>query len=559
MRRILVQILASGLAASSAMAAEPTPRADPALERKAEPSQTAEPAVGPAPGAATDQPAESTETTPYFSVKLGGFVRVWASMNMQDAPELLAESNPSDPYHSAWKPSMFRGSMELSADAKTGPVSWRAVGRGDREVLTTYERKLQNRNLHGNGGILANGPGSDLRDYYQDTKVRELYADFDLGPQLHFRLGKQQVVWGETDFFHPTDLIHGYDFRWRSFLEAESDEVRKPLILANLKIAVPELAGTLQIVVRPGIDARRDIGNTYSQSGGRWAAQPYKGEDFLAPGITYYDYEHPSGDYQDVTGGLRWTGSAGKYNYALSWLRTFNPDPVFNPSASPYLKTPTGSFGDWFYPLIEVTAASISTEVGLIDSVVNAEVAYHQNKLFNTGTQSEFGGLTFPGVGPIVKKNAIQTALRVDKQFRWTQSVLGTNAPSFFTVQLFDTWIQNFKRSEDIVENVGFGARALEHQTIATAVLALDYMSSKLKPQIAAGAYLQSGDAFVIPSVAYSLGNHWRLLAEADIFIPMAEKSPVGQPLVGETETATRAIGPLSNNNQLMLRATYQF
>ncbi len=549
MRRVLVLVIAFGLAASSSMAADPPAGAEPAVEKPVETFAA--------------QPAEAAKANPNYYFTMGGFVRAWTSMNLKNVPELKSESNPSDPYDSALKPSMFRGSLELSADAKTGPVKWRAVGRADREILSTYEKKLQDRNHR----LLPGGPGEDLAQYYEETRLRELYAEFDLGSQVNIRLGKQQVVWGETDFFHPTDLIQGFDFRWRSFLEGESDELRKPLILANVKIVVPDYNGSLQIVVRPGLDAKRDIGNTYSQSGGRWAAQPFRGEDFLGGGATQYDYDHPSGKSKDLTGGVRWTGIAGEYNYALSWLRTFNPDPVFNPANDPlnptvnrfYQKVPSATFGDWFYPIINVTAASVSTEVRPIDAVVNFEIAYHQNKLFNTGTNASFAGLVFPGVAGVIKKEIIQTTLRADKMLRWTQSLLGTNAPSFFTVQLFDTWIQNFKKEEDIVENVGFGAAAKEHQTIFTAVLALDYMNSLIKPQIAAGAYLQSGDAFVIPSIAYLYGNHWRFVLEGDLFLPKHTKSPVGQPLVGETESGTRGIGPLGNADQLMLRATYQF
>ena len=557
MRRVLALIIALGLAASSSMAAETSSSAEPAVEQVVE-TTAAQPAEPP-----PEQISKAAEANKDYYIRLGGFVRFWASMNLKDVPELQPASNAADPYDSAWKPSMFRGSLELSADAKTGPIKWRAVGRGDREVLTTYEKKLQDRNKR----LLPGGPGEDLAQYYEETRLRELYAEFDLGSQVNVRLGKQQVVWGETDFFHPTDLIQGFDFRWRSFLEGESDELRKPLILANVRIAVPDANGSLQVVVRPGLDAKRDIGNTYSQSGGRWAAQPFRGEDFLGGGATRYDYDHPSGKYRELTGGLRWTGTAGEYNYALSWLRTFNPDPVFNPANDPlnptvnrfYKKVPSATFGDWFYPIINVTAASISTEVRPIDAVINVEVAYHQKKLFNTGTSASFAGLVFPGVAGVKEKEIIQATLRADKMLRWTQGLLGTNAPSFFTVQLFDTWIQNFDKKDDIVENVGYGAAAKEHQAIFTAVLALDYMASTLKPQIAAGAYLQYGDAFVIPSIAYLYGSHWRFLLEGDIFIPKHTKSPVGQPLVGETESGTRGIGPLANSDQIMFRVTYQF
>src|ERR1700680_4786581 len=67
---------------------------------------------------------------------LGGFVRTWASMNLQKHPET--------PDNGAGTLSMLRGSLELDAKLKTGPLTWTAVGRSDREVLTSYEKDLQN-------------------------------------------------------------------------------------------------------------------------------------------------------------------------------------------------------------------------------------------------------------------------------------------------------------------------------------------------------------------------------------------------------------------------------
>src|ERR1700739_2381209 len=165
---------------------------------------------------------------------LGGFVRTWASMNLQNHPETSRND--------AGTLQMLRGSLELDAKLKTGPLTWTAVGRADREVLTTYQKDLQNLARQNTPG----GPGSSLLSQYNQTELREFYVDADVGDRVHLRLGKQQIVWGETDFFHPTDLIQGYDYRWRSFVEPESDEVRKPLIMANAKIAVPEAGGTLQ-------------------------------------------------------------------------------------------------------------------------------------------------------------------------------------------------------------------------------------------------------------------------------------------------------------------------
>ncbi|SOE98789.1 hypothetical protein SAMN05446635_6770 [Burkholderia sp. OK233] len=473
-----------------------------------------------------------------FSFNLGGYVRTWASMNLQNHPETGG---------GAGQLSMLRGSVDLNADATTGPIQWKAVVRTDREVMTSYQRDLQTLNRTNSPG----GPGSSLLGQYNQTELREFYADFSVTPNIRFRIGKQEVAWGETDFFHPTDLINGYDFRWRSFLERDNDELRKPLFLINTNIEVPKLAGNLQLILRPGIDAARDIGNSYDLSGGRWAEQPNHGFDFLAPGNLNMNYHQSGANVNDATGGLRWTGRAGEFDYGLSYLNTFNPTPVVNSSFAPWRQAPTGKLGDFIYPKINVFGASTSTEIPAIDSVVAGEFAYQLGVPYNVG--SNFLGGALPGFGGIKTKNVIVTSLRLDKQLR-LMDLLGTSEASFASIQLFDTWIQNYHSSDDLVYGAGYGKPARKHTTTLTGFITLNYMHSRLNPQLAGGMDITNGDAFVIPSVEYRVGNHWRFLAEADLFFLRHQKYP------GQIEQATAPLGAaFAHSDQFMVRATYQF
>ncbi|MFM0097182.1 LysR family transcriptional regulator [Paraburkholderia nemoris] len=472
-----------------------------------------------------------------YSFKMGGFVRTWASMNLQNHPETGGGQGEL---------SMLRGSVELDANAKTGPFQWTVVGRADREVLTPYEKQLQDQIRANSPG----GPGSSMLGFYDQTQLREYYVDFDIGEHAHFRLGKQEVAWGETDFFHPTDLINGYDFRWRSFLERDNDELRKPLIMANANFDIPALQGSLQVLIRPGIDQLTDIGNTYDLSGGRWAEQPNKGIDFLAPGALTTNYRSRYANANDVSGGVRWTGILGSANYAISYLNTYHPDPVVNSAFAPWGQKPNGTLGDFIFPKMNVFGASISNEIPAIDSVVAAEMAYQNNVAYNIGSNFMNGAL--PGFGGVMTKDVIVSSLRIDKQLRLMQ-LLGTSEDTLASLQLFDTWIQNFHDSDDLVYQAGFGKKAKQHTTLLTGFFTLNYMNSRLNPGLAAGMDITNGDAFLIPSIEYKVGNHWRFLAEADIFFPKHQKYP------GQVEQSMGPLGGFANNDQLLVRVTYQF
>ncbi|EHP41099.1 hypothetical protein OR16_21893 [Cupriavidus basilensis OR16] len=441
---------------------------------------------------------------------------------------------------------MVRGSLLLDADAKTGPITWKVVGRADQEYKTPYLKDLERLNQEHSPG----GPGSRLMDQYNRADLREYYADFSPVDRINLRIGKQQVVWGETDFFRALDLVNGFDYRWRSFLEREGDELRKPLFLIKTKINVPEADGSLQLLFRPGIDRNRDVGNSYDLYGGRWAGQPYKGVDFLAPGALNYNYRQPGANVQDKTGGVRWEGIAGPVNYSLAYLKTFSNDPVVNSAFAPSGTAPTGALGDFIFPKIDLFGATVSGYVPAIDSVLSTELVYTRNAPYNVGTNF-FGG-ALPGFGGIIKKDLVTTMVRIDKNLNLTR-LLGTSRPSFFSVQVFDKWIQNYKPSDDIVNMVGYGAAAKEHSTIATVILGLNYKNDKINPQLAAGVDLQGRGGFLIPSVEFVYGNHWRLVLEADLFFSKNQRSP------GQVEGSTRLFGSFANNDQFIARLTRQF
>ena len=59
-------------------------------------------------------------------------------------------------------------------------------------------------------------------DQRLENEIQELYVDIRRGP-LFLRLGKQQVVWGESDGLRLADIINPLDFRWHYFLEDWQD------------------------------------------------------------------------------------------------------------------------------------------------------------------------------------------------------------------------------------------------------------------------------------------------------------------------------------------------
>lgn len=477
-----------------------------------------------------------------FGFSLGGYVRGWSSFNLKDAPETKGDDKG--------KLSMLRGSLMLDADAVTGPLSWKAIARLDKELMTDYQDDLQdiNRSMVNTG---LRGRGSDLMGEYDRGELREFYFDYELD-RVKFRVGKQQVVWGETDFFRAMDVVHGFDYRWRSFLEPENEELRKPLILLNTTIQVPEFDGALQVLVRPGLDAHNAIGNSVDIYGGRWAAQPYRGTDFFS--LLDTDYEHPAGDNEKVTGGLRWSGMAGDVNYSLAWLKSYQGDPVVNSRFNPYKKAPKGVLGDVFHPEITVWGATASTYVAAADAVFSTEVVYTEGMGFNQGSEPLFGGAVPPGFAGLKRKDTLTTMVRMDKTVDLTR-FLGTSRPSFLSMQLFNTRVLGFSKDDDLVELPPFAAKKKRDTTLFTTVLQMNYRNDTINPSLAAGVDVNNKGGFLIPAVEFAMGDNWRLRAEADLFFSAGRSNDSA---AGDSSD-TRLFGYLDNHDQFVLRLTRQF
>jgi len=508
-------------------------------------------------------------------------------------------------YDSKFKPSMVRGSILLDADAAYMGLKFKAIARLDREYKTDYLEELEDlrkANLSGNntspfgynGGSSTANPGS-IMDNYNNFDFREFWVEAPIGDRTTVKIGRQQIVWGESDFFHAMDVVHGYDLSWRLFFEGENEEWRKPLILISTKIRIPEADGMLAAYIRPGWDRCEDIGNTYDVNGGRWFFNPYRG--YTLETTTTKDCSQENWDESNIGGGIRWQGEAFDLSYSIAYLHANSADPVANANPNvnqPFIagatgykgSTVKGSIFDRIHPEIDVIGVTLSGYSAMMDAVISTEVAYTFNQPFNQGLGGFYGysggpesGLgsgqacpegsagdndvingvfgTTVGVGlcGIKTKGVINSMLRIDKNLK-LEDVLGTTRPSFSSIQLFDQWVMDWKDSEQLVRLFAYGSPLKEHNTILTAFTVLNYMNDKINPSFVVGFDINNGGGFAIPAVAFTLNDNWVGKIEADIFWSGGS---------GRTEDAqfsnerSQLFGYFEKSSQLVFRLTRQF
>ena len=560
------------------------------------------------------------DNEPFYNLNMNGYVRTTVGIMLQDHDETKADDK--------FRMNQAEVTLNLDFDIKTGPLNWKVITRFDKEMQTDYLDDLEER-MDATGtafGIKGNysGDGTHNRgkfmEQYETTDevfdwLRELYFDINLlDDRLMVRVGRQQLVWGESDFFQAMDVVHGYDYRGRLFYE-NNEEWRKPLMLFNFRLDFYELGGSLNWYIRPGWDRKEDMGSNYNIEGGRWIPHPYRGVDFTQFTDSYRT-DHDSGDWGDMTYGIRWNGEWGSIGYSFAYMKTYSPAPVVNPYASsgtnaygqPIMadaegynngtfygyygimgetKTYGGDaakagtlLGDWMYPEIDIYGFTMTGFNSPMDATISAEIAYIPNKPYNYGSLKS----DLPGWNGVIEKDTLNMMFRIDKEFKWMES-LGTHRPSLSSVQLFDTWIINHDDDDQIVEFASFGSRKMEHTAYLTIFTLMNFHRDTINPSFVAGTDLTKGGGFAIPAVEFVYGDDWRLKVEADLWFNDGDskkvcKSPAvdssssscgspgftgGEPNgtgdnnLGKRENSAGFMDYFAGDNQIVIKLTRQF
>lgn len=505
--------------------------------------------------------------------EVSGYIRQHLSFNLDNPTLMGLDGEQKGDYR--YDLSMSRTILNVGLYRDFGDVRFKMTGRISREQSTDYMKDLQS--VMDGWATTGGAPASEVnlrKDVYNEEDIRELWVEGSFAENWEYKVGRQQIVWGETDFFTLLDVIHGYEFRWRSFLEPENEELRKPLNMVSLVRRFDDQNASLQLVYVPGrFNDNQYRGNSYDVEGGRWANNPNKGITFASAPFganVRYNYRHPDADLRDDSFGLRWSGIAGDWGYSLAYFHGPNQNPVANanPATNPgEPQLQTGPYkgvyqggateaGEFIYPYVDVLGFTANNYFPGIDAVFSTEVAYIPNSPYNVGLFSIAEGPGcgfFPGFCGIAEKSVLSTMVRMDKQVN-LQNVLGTSRPSFLSVQLFNTWITDFKADEQLVNLAGFGGATREYSTILTGILAMNYSNDRINPTLAVGYDLTYGGGFIIPSIEYAYGNNIRIRLEADLFF---HKRDQNLPLQGFNRT--NLFGYFSGNDQLVARLTYQF
>lgn len=164
----------------------------------------------------------------------------------------------------------------------------------------------------------VNGP--IYNDKYAELSLRELYYDTRWAG-AYWRLGKQQVVWGQADGIKVLDVVNPQSFR--EFILDDFDDSRIPLWMINAELPLSE--GSLQFLWIPDTTYHElaEAGTPYFLTSPKWVPT-------VTPGVSVdvSSLDKPNNPLEDGDMGLRYSAFLGGWDITLNYLYHYQDFPV---------------------------------------------------------------------------------------------------------------------------------------------------------------------------------------------------------------------------------------
>ena len=183
----------------------------------------------------------------------------------------------------------------------------------------TFEYVVQLRGFHDAAyGYHKDDYPETVRDQYGSSLsekkplneiIREFYVDILLD-NMEFRLGKQQVVWGEAIGLRITDVVNPQDYR--EFILDDFIDSRIPIWMAKANVFINDW--NIELLWIPVFEPDRE-----ALPGSDWV---WTFNDIDAPGTTIREFnpEEPENEFVNSEAGIRISGLAGGWNLSASYL-----------------------------------------------------------------------------------------------------------------------------------------------------------------------------------------------------------------------------------------------
>lgn len=468
--------------------------------------------------------------------KVNGYIQSQVGVFVAPDKTVMTNSGPTNHGDKLGQLSMFRNTLQLEADWL--PVDWiglHAIFRGVRSLRIRADKDAQPpdpKKYDVYTGRWVEKSEDEIigfvhDKYYTETDIRELYLDIQPIDWLFFRVGRQQVSWGETGQYRLLDVVNPLDSTWHFGALESFEDQRIPLWMLKTQIDVSPLEGALEMIWIPMLDPPERTVTIPLTFVGAWGLPPPK--QVLLGKYHRKVFMYPENDVENSRLGVRWKGEIGPYlTYTLAYMYTH----ILSPPIPYYMLAPTDGRGfEVYLGFPRAHVAGLSMETALPHPItlnIKFEAAFEPDRTYPVSSlkapkalidvKDKDGTLTAVRMDfDNPKKKVLSYALTFQRPtaIRW----LNPEQTTMFVLQFMHTWITDFKSSDMIVEIPGYDTvKAHEHVFRFIGAVFTSYLHGKLNPKIV-GAYIMAKDVggdvidqggFVSAQLGFVFGNHFR-------------------------------------------------
>jgi hypothetical protein len=417
-------------------------------------------------------------------VNIGGYIRNETAVRIRDQHEVL------------WSENIF----QIDTDVELIPDRFYLYFSGRLFYDAVYD--LQDYGFlgeHKDRKVLRDNMAGPQHDSLSDY-IREFYVDMYVG-DFDIRLGKQQIVWGETDLFQMLDIINPMDIR--RFNQHSWEEIRISLWGARIDWN-PTLNTSLQFVLIPDVEPMfvPPFGTTH----------PYLPKALrVLPPLAFEEHEVGK-SLSNMEWGVRWYQTFGAFNYTLNYFRHWSDGPglyVDMLDLTAHLKYKRvhsigGSFAWNFTKFLGMKSVVIRFE-GVVNLDDIASAMNYDNPL-GAGTPET------------VRSNNFQYVLALDKTFYGMRTLFPSGLTCMF--HIYQTYLLDYehdhKKRHFLVGQTN--ADADEVETMFAVIMQSTYLPGEYLVPTLAVVYKEDGAWEIMPSISYQWNDHISTVLAATIW-----------------------------------------
>lgn len=340
----------------------------------------------------------------YLQMQAGVFISNYENKTRADRDGDPDKNFPKDHGGLNGRLSMFRNTLQLEADySPIEKINLHVVFRGVRSIPLMADNYAQVPNM--TADTTYNDDTSTMRakrnwvneTYYSENDFREVFLDIEATDWLSFRLGRQQVSWGETGSFKTLDIVNPENTTWHFGPFESFEDTRVPLWMAKALIDIPAAWANLELLWIPLIDDPEDTVTTPLTFVGAWGL-PIAPQQEYQSDVKIQDKKliYPNNDLTDSRLGVRWKGTFfGGITYTMVYFYTHQ----LSPPIPTYLEKkteadPRTGLSDATvyleFPRQHVVGGSLDYAIPRpVSTVVRVEAAYYPDKWYPCNSNME--------------------------------------------------------------------------------------------------------------------------------------------------------------------------